>query len=74
MYEVMVLENNQINKSAAVWSETFATSSERADYILDIQAQEARFVSMYGPGACIYSFLKADTRDAAPVKIQEVRL
>lgn len=74
MFEVMVIENNQIHGTAGVWSECFETSSERADYILDLQAQEAAFISKYGRGSCVFSFLKADTRDARPVRIQEVRL
>jgi hypothetical protein len=74
MFEVMVIENNQVNGTAAVWSECFQTSSERAHYIIDVIAQEAAFNSRFGHGAAFISFLKCDTRDAVPVRIQEVRL
>ena len=54
MFEVLVIENNQVNqnlnlnpKPLAMWTEVFDTHSEACDYIAHINDQNMKFEEKY---------------------------
>lgn len=71
----LVIVHNQVNPGLglplSIWSGVFSSSSERADYLIDVVKQTHKFNAAHPDSQVVVSFLKIDCRDAVSQPIAE---